>query len=81
MLFHEFMADDLGMVERIYRKAGLVMDGQSRRQLSQFVKANPRGKHGQIVYQLERDFGVSPRALRERFQFYFEQFPVQAEGE
>jgi hypothetical protein len=40
---------------------------------------NPRGKHGQVVYDLRGDFGIEPDALRRRFDFYFERFPVGAE--
>ncbi|NND67918.1 MAG: sulfotransferase, partial [Halioglobus sp.] len=41
--------------------------------------AHPRGKHGQVVYDLRGDFGVEPDVLRKRFDFYFERFPVQVE--
>lgn len=77
--FHEFMADDLGMVRRIYAKAGLPMTEQAADELRQFIDNHPRGRHGRIVYELKEDFGVDPGELRQRFEFYFEQFPVQAE--
>ena len=78
--FHDFMQDDLGMVEKIYAKAGLEMTMEARKELQQFIAEHPRGKHGRIVYNLEQDFGVTPQALRQRFDFYFQQFPVQAES-
>jgi len=77
--FHELMADDVGMVERIYRRAGVEMTPAARRALADFVARHPRGKFGQVVYDLRDDFGVHPDALRERFRFYFERFPVRAE--
>ena len=77
--FHEFMADDIGMVERIYAKAGLPMTESAREQLEGFMADNQRGKHGRIVYDLKEDFGADPEMLRERFSFYFKQFPVRAE--
>lgn len=80
VLFHEFMADDVAMVERIYELADLEMNATARSSLEAFMTANPRGKHGRIVYDLKRDFGVDPDALRERFAFYFERFPVQPES-
>ena len=79
VLFHEFMADDMAMVERIYRKADLAMTPQARGQLQAFLDAHPRGKHGRIVYNLREDFGVEPAQLRSRFNFYFDRFPVQLE--
>jgi len=40
---------------------------------------NPRGKHGQVVYDLRADFGLEPADVRKRFDFYFERFPVRVE--
>ena len=77
--FHEFMADDIEMVRRIYEKAGLQMTETAAAELQRFIDDHPRGKHGQVVYNLRDDFGVEPAELRERFQFYFDQFPVRAE--
>ncbi len=79
--FHEFMADDLGMIEKIYEIAGLPMTNEARAQLKGYIEAHPRGKHGQVVYDLRADFDAEPAALREIFDFYFEQFPVRAEVE
>jgi hypothetical protein len=73
------MTDDIGMVRKIYAKAGLPMNEEATNELRQFLEENPRGKHGRIVYNLQDDFGINPEKLRERFSFYFEQFPVQAE--
>jgi hypothetical protein len=77
--FHEFMADDVGTVGRIYEQAGLELTGHARRELDAFMAENPRGKHGQLVYDLERDFGLDPAEVRKRFDFYFERFPVRVE--
>lgn len=79
VLFHEFMADDLGMVEKIYARAALDMSGPARRQLQGYIDDHPRGKEGRVVYDLRGDFGVDPAQLRERFDFYFDRFPVQVE--
>lgn len=80
VVFHEFMADDVATVAKIYEIAGLEMTRAARSELDAYMKANPRGKHGQIVYDLKGDFGVDPDRLRERFRFYFERFPIRAEG-
>lgn len=77
--FDEFMTDDIGMVGRIYQKAGLAMDSRARTDLDSYMADHPRGKHGRIIYRLKEDFGVDPEALRRRFDFYFERFPVAAE--
>jgi hypothetical protein len=80
VLFHEFMHDDVGTVERIYELADLEMTPAARAQLDRYMADNPRGKHGRIVYDLKADFGVDPDALRERFAFYYDRFPVQVEA-
>ena len=80
VLFDEFMADDVAMVRRIYDVAGLPMTDEARASLDNYMADNPRGKHGRIVYDLLGDFGVDPAALRERFEFYYERFPVQIEN-
>ncbi len=80
VLFHEFMADDVAMVKRIYEVAGLSMTDDATAELDRYMEGNPRGKHGRIVYDLAGDFGVNPEALRDRFRFYYERFPIQVEA-
>ena len=38
-----------------------------------------RGRDGQVVYDVRRDFGAEPEALRAPFAFYFDRFAVQEE--
>jgi hypothetical protein len=77
--FHVFMADDIGMVRQIYARAGLPLTEDAAAELQRYLDNHPRGKHGRVVYKLQEDFGVDPEALRKRFDFYFQQFPVKAE--
>jgi hypothetical protein len=79
VLFDVFMADDMAMVRRIYEKSGLPMTGESEKQLQDFIANHPRGKYGQVQYNLKGDFGVEPEILRERFRFYFDAFSVPEE--
>ncbi len=79
VLFHEFMADDVATVERIYAAAGLPMTPEARAQILAYLAAHPRGKEGQVVYDLRVDFGVEPAALRAPFGFYLDRFPVRIE--
>lgn len=78
--FLEFMKDDIAMAERILVQAGLPMTVESRQQIGDFMRDHPRGKEGQVVYHLERDFCVTPQALRQRFQFYFDAFDSLKSG-
>lgn len=77
--FHENMADQQGTVERIHAAAGLEMTPAARAAIEGYLAANPRGKHGQVVYDLAGDFGVDVAAVRERFAFYYDRFGVQRE--
>ena len=79
-MFHEFMADTFETLEIIYEKAGLVLTDKARGELQDFMDNHPRGKYGQIAYDLKRDFDIDPTALREKFQFYFDAFPVKFES-
>jgi hypothetical protein len=77
--FHEFMADDVGTVARIYERAGLAMSPEARAALDAFMAANPRGKHGQVIYDLRGDFGLEPAEVRKRFTEYVERFRLRVE--
>jgi len=73
--FHAFMADDLATVARIYDAAGIAMTEQAAAELQVYVAANPRGRRGQVLYDLRGDFGLDPEELRQRFAFYLDRFP------
>jgi hypothetical protein len=74
--FETFMADDMAVVRSVRETAGLAETEQANREVAEFIASHPRGKYGQLVYNLERDFGIAPAELRKRFDFYFEAFPL-----
>jgi hypothetical protein len=73
--FDAFMKDDMAVVREVRRKAGLPETDQANRDVAAYIESHPRGKYGQIVYNLERDFGIAPEELRRRFDFYYEAYP------
>jgi hypothetical protein len=78
--FHEFMADDVAMVEEIYQVAGLPLTETARAQIDAHMRTHQRGRFGQVVYDLRSDFGADPADIRGRFTTYFDAFPrVQVE--
>jgi hypothetical protein len=79
VLFHEYMADQRGTIDKVYRTADLPLTAAAERSIDEYLDANPRGKHGRVIYDLQGDFGVDVAALRRRFQFYYDRFPVQQE--
>ncbi len=75
IFFDAFMADDLATVRAVCALAGAPLNAAAERQIGDYLAANPRGKHGQVLYSLREDFGADIDALRERFAFYYERFP------
>jgi sulfotransferase family protein len=73
--FHEFMADDVGMVERVYAVADLEMTPEALARINAYMAEHPRGRYGQVLYDLRADFGAEPSDVRDRFGFYFDAFP------
>lgn len=79
VLFHEYMADQKAVIRRAYAMADLEFTTEAEASIDGFLAANPRGRHGQVVYDLAGDFGLDIGELRERFQFYYDRFPVRRE--
>ncbi|MBY0510851.1 MAG: sulfotransferase [Rhodospirillaceae bacterium] len=79
VLFHKYMSDEDSVLREVYRLADLEMTPAAEAELKAYLAANPRGKHGRVQYDLAGDFGVDIKQLRERFQFYFDEFPVEHE--
>lgn len=77
--FGDFMKDDLAVVEQFYDRAGVELTGRTRRELQTYLDANPRGKHGRVLYDLAGDFGVAPSELHPRFEFYRNRFGIDHE--
>jgi len=79
VLFHEFMADEMGTVERIYEAAGWALTDEARAAITAYLAGHERGRDGQVVYDVRADFGADPAQLREPFGFYLDRFAVREE--
>ncbi len=77
--FDQFMADDLGMVHRIYELSGQPVTHRSETAMQDFMTNHPRGRHGGVLYDLA-DFGIDRRRLRSSMSFYVDRFGVTTEG-
>jgi hypothetical protein len=77
--FKDFMADDMGTIARIYERAGHPLTEDVAAAMRSYIAANPRGKHGQILYDVEADFGYNPDELYQRFRNYTDYFNVSLE--
>jgi hypothetical protein len=52
---------------------------KARRQVDAYRDAHPRGNAGQVVYDLRRDFSITPDEVRAPFDFYFDRFDTRIE--
>lgn len=78
VLFHDFMADDVAMVERIYKLADQPFTSDVKAAMDQYMVEHPRGKHGRVIYNLA-DFGMTPKERRQALSFYTDRFAVELE--
>ncbi|MBP1685278.1 MAG: putative sulfotransferase [Deltaproteobacteria bacterium] len=76
--FHEFMADDFAMVQRIYTLAGQPMTPAVRAAMDAFLATHPRGKYGAVVYD-PATVGIDVAECRAALRFYVERFGLEEE--
>jgi hypothetical protein len=77
--FHEFMADDIATVRRIYAVADQPFGPDVEAAMVQFMADHPRGRHGGVRYDLEGDFGIDPAERRAAMREYVTRFGVEEE--
>jgi len=77
--FHEFMADDIATVRRIYDVADQPFGADVETAMTQFIAEHPRGRHGGVRYDLEEDFGIDPAERRAAMREYVTRFGVEEE--
>jgi hypothetical protein len=78
--FHELNGNELSLLEALYAKGGVEVTAEVGGAFQSYLDSNPRGKHGQLRYDLQRDFNRSPEEIRSRFTSYFDRFDVRPES-
>jgi len=76
--FHEFMADDLAAVERVYEVADQPFTDGTRAAMTAYLADHPRGRHGTVVYQPEV-LGIDLTERLDALAGYVARFGVQIE--
>ena len=71
--FDDFMADEMGVAERVYSVAGEPFTDDVRSAVSDYLQAHRRGRHGR-VHTSAQMFGLDSDELRERFAPYSSRF-------
>jgi len=79
LLFQDVMADDVSTVQRVLAAAGLSATNESAQDMHEYMEHHPRGRDGRVVYDLAGNFKLDLNALRDRFSFYTDRFPVRHE--
>ena len=77
--FHQWIKNPDVILGEIYAKAGLPLDGQTLATLHKYHAEHDPGVKGRVIFNLERDFGVTAEQIRKHFDFYFNHFPVERE--
>ena len=74
--FHEYMADPMGMLKRVYQRAELEWTEQAEGELKAYIDSHQRGRHGgKLMYRPERDFNRARDEIRAPYQYYLDKFP------
>ena len=80
VFFDEYMADELGTLERVYDCAGIALtDAGTGRDLGLPGSPIPAAGRGGSPTTSARHFAVTPEEVRARFGAYLDRFPVRIE--
>lgn len=77
--FHEFMEDELGTLQRVYRFAGEPWSPETARGARAYLETHTRARHGAIAYCLA-DVGLDAGERREALRFYQARFALPSEA-
>jgi hypothetical protein len=73
--FSPFQKDPFPALAKLYDFMGETFTDEARARMQAWRANTPRDKHGAHTYDAA-EFGLDPKALRERFRFYDERFNV-----
>jgi Sulfotransferase family len=73
--YEDLIRDPVSTVSRIYEWLGEPVWEQMERKVSDYIRANPKGKHGTHRYAIE-DFGANSKGLAQELAFYIDTFNI-----
>lgn len=69
--FEDFVADQMGTVQKIYQRFGWTLEENNIEKMKHFLDQNPKDKHGIHHYTLEQ-FGLTEAGINKQFKPYIE---------
>jgi hypothetical protein len=75
---HEFVADPIGVLRRVYDFTGMTLTDETREAMLAWSDSNRPGTRGKHVYTAQQ-FGLTEQGLREQFAFYTDAYDVRLE--
>jgi hypothetical protein len=75
---HAFVADPIGVLQRVYDFAGLALAPETEARMRAWSEENRPGAHGKHVYTAAQ-FGMDVDEIRERYRFYTDTYDVRLE--
>jgi hypothetical protein len=75
---HDFAADPLGVMRRVYDFVGLPFDPSTQARMLEWSEKNKPGTYGKHRYTLAQ-FGMDQDEIRERYAFYTDRYDVRLE--
>ncbi len=76
--FDQFMADDLGTIERIYKLANQPFDERAQNAFSHYGATHERDRHGKVIYDTDQ-LGIDVAKRRQEMRAYSEHFGIPDE--
>lgn len=73
--FSDLMENPTATLESCYKKLNIEYTDQTKCQITEYLNDRPREKYGKHHYQLT-DFGLTEKALREKFKFYTDYYQI-----
>lgn len=75
----EFVADPIGVLERIYAFIELPLTAETRTRMIEWAERNKPGTHGRHVYD-GADHGIDRATIRKQFAFYTDHYAIPLES-
>ncbi len=80
LFFGDFIRDPIAAVKQVYDHFGWTLSAEALSRMRQYMKDNPRDKHGRHTYTLDQ-FGISREEVAEYYHTYLEYLEMEGIAE